>query len=92
MAEMLQHMVRNIVWTGAGAFTGFQGKEEFIQRKLCVVVRVYASRGKVWDREFCCLLPGKEGRVVGGGAACVVKACGYCIGYGSWVVLCWVVE
>ena len=61
---MLQHVVRNTVWTGAGAFTGFQGKEEFIQRKLCVVVRVYASCGKVWDSEFPCLLMGKEGRII----------------------------
>ena len=88
---MLQNDICYIVWTWTGAFTGFQGKKEFIQRKLCVVVRVYASRGKVWDSEFSCLLPGKEGRVIGSGAACGVEILCYCISYGSWIIYCYVV-
>ena len=83
---MLQHCVRYRVWTGTGAFTVFQGKEEFIQRKLSVVVRVYASCGKVWDSEFPCLLMGKEGRVIICVTAGMVEMLGYCVGDGCFVI------
>ncbi|MPC56809.1 hypothetical protein E2C01_050776 [Portunus trituberculatus] len=71
-------------WTGA--FTGIQGKEEFNQRKLCAVVRVYASHGKVWDSEICCLLARKEDKVIQVCDVCLCEMLGYCVGNFIFVV------
>ena len=78
---MLQHTVSDLIWTRTGAFTGFQGKEEFIQRKLSVVIIVYVSCGEVRGSLFRSLLAGKEGWVIGCCATGLVKLLGYGISY-----------
>ena len=62
--------------------------EEFIQHKLRVVFQAYASCGKVWDCEFCCLLTREDGRVIIGRAACMIKMICDCICYFVFVIYC----